>query len=124
MKEPLLEKRLSLNNFGSDDRGDKYCNSIQNSEAVVDFVSCNVANDTSVQRRNLNPVDALEFKAKGKNRKYDKNTEEVDAERNTQLAFIAFSYSINVRTSVEVITFLNDFQKRFKKTMKRFDIFL
>ncbi|KAL0215320.1 hypothetical protein P9112_007504 [Eukaryota sp. TZLM1-RC] len=33
-----------------------------NSEAVVDFVSCNVANDTLVHRRKLNPVSATEFK--------------------------------------------------------------
>ncbi|KAL0226754.1 hypothetical protein P9112_014078 [Eukaryota sp. TZLM1-RC] len=62
-KEPLLKETLSLNNFGSDDRGDVYCDWIDNSEAAVDFVSCNVANETLVQRRKLNPVDALEFKA-------------------------------------------------------------
>ncbi|KAL0227064.1 hypothetical protein P9112_014388 [Eukaryota sp. TZLM1-RC] len=47
IKEPLLKETLSLNNFGSDDRDDVYCDWIDNSEAVVDFVSCNVANDTS-----------------------------------------------------------------------------
>ncbi|KAL0226186.1 hypothetical protein P9112_013510 [Eukaryota sp. TZLM1-RC] len=64
IKEPLLKETLSLNNFGSDDRGDVYCDWIHNSEAVVDSVSCNVANDTLVHRRKLNPVSALEFKAK------------------------------------------------------------
>ncbi|KAL0219997.1 hypothetical protein P9112_005650 [Eukaryota sp. TZLM1-RC] len=63
IKEPLLKETLSLNNYGSDDRGDIYCDWIENSEAVVDFVSCNVANDTLVQRRKLNHVDALEYKA-------------------------------------------------------------
>ncbi|KAL0206503.1 hypothetical protein P9112_001810 [Eukaryota sp. TZLM1-RC] len=39
IKEPLLKETLSLNNFGSDDRGDVYCDWIDNSEAIVDFVS-------------------------------------------------------------------------------------
>ncbi|KAL0224301.1 hypothetical protein P9112_003691 [Eukaryota sp. TZLM1-RC] len=77
IKEPLLKETLSLNNFGSDDRGDVYCDWIDNSEAIVDFVSCNVANDTLVHRRKLNPVAALDFKAKEKHRKYDKDIEEV-----------------------------------------------
>ncbi|KAL0216391.1 hypothetical protein P9112_008575 [Eukaryota sp. TZLM1-RC] len=65
-KEPLLKETLSLNNFGSDDRGDVYCDWIDNSEAIVDFVPCNVANDTFVHRRKLNPVSTLDFKAKEK----------------------------------------------------------
>ncbi|KAL0211397.1 hypothetical protein P9112_009695 [Eukaryota sp. TZLM1-RC] len=101
---------LSLNNFGSDDRGDVYCNWIDNSEAIVDFGSCNVANDTLVHRRKLNPVTALDFKAKEKHRKYDKDIEEANADRNTQLVFIAFPFSINKRLSDEAETFLNDFQ--------------
>ncbi|KAL0213881.1 hypothetical protein P9112_006065 [Eukaryota sp. TZLM1-RC] len=68
IKEPLLKETLSLNNFGSD-RGDVYCDWIDNSEAIVDFVSCNVANDTLIHRRKLNPVTALYFKAKEKHRK-------------------------------------------------------
>ncbi|KAL0223660.1 hypothetical protein P9112_003050 [Eukaryota sp. TZLM1-RC] len=64
IKEPLLKETLSLNNFGSDDRDDVYCDWIENSETVVDFVSCNVASDTLVQRRKLNPVTVLEFEAK------------------------------------------------------------
>ncbi|KAL0219833.1 hypothetical protein P9112_005486 [Eukaryota sp. TZLM1-RC] len=48
IKEPLLKETLSLNNFGSDDRGDVYCDWIDNSEAIVDFVSSNAANDTLV----------------------------------------------------------------------------
>ncbi|KAL0205135.1 hypothetical protein P9112_000442 [Eukaryota sp. TZLM1-RC] len=63
-KEPLLKETLSLNIFGSDDRGDVYCDQIENSEADVDFVSCNFANDTLVQERRLSSVVALEFKAK------------------------------------------------------------
>ncbi|KAL0215302.1 hypothetical protein P9112_007486 [Eukaryota sp. TZLM1-RC] len=39
IKEPLLKETLSLNNFGSDDRGDVYCDWIENSEAVFDFAS-------------------------------------------------------------------------------------
>ncbi|KAL0210054.1 hypothetical protein P9112_010138 [Eukaryota sp. TZLM1-RC] len=66
IKEPLLKETLSLNNFGPDDRGDVYCDWIENSESIVDFVSCNVANDTLVHRRKLNPVTALDFKAKEK----------------------------------------------------------
>ncbi|KAL0215118.1 hypothetical protein P9112_007302 [Eukaryota sp. TZLM1-RC] len=124
IKEPLLKETLSLNNFGSDDRGDVYCDWIDNSEAIVDFVSCNVAN-TLVHRRKLNPVTALDFKAKEKHRKYDKDIEEANADRNTQLVFIAFPFSINGRLSDEAETFLNDFQKMVQeKTMKRFDIFL
>ncbi|KAL0213797.1 hypothetical protein P9112_005981 [Eukaryota sp. TZLM1-RC] len=46
IKAPLLKETVSLNNFGSDDRGDVYCDWIENSGVVVDFVSCNVANDT------------------------------------------------------------------------------
>ncbi|KAL0208149.1 hypothetical protein P9112_010736 [Eukaryota sp. TZLM1-RC] len=119
------EGTLSLNNFGSDDRGDVYCDWIDNSEAIVDFVSCNVANDTLVHRRKLNPVAALDFKAKKKHRKYDKDIEEANVDRNTQLVFIAFPFSLNGRLSVEAETFLNDFQKMVQeKTMKRFDIFL
>ncbi|KAL0208375.1 hypothetical protein P9112_010962 [Eukaryota sp. TZLM1-RC] len=53
IKEPLLKETLSLNNFGFDDRGDVYCDWIDNSEAIVDFVSCNIANDTLVHRKNL-----------------------------------------------------------------------
>ncbi|KAL0205935.1 hypothetical protein P9112_001242 [Eukaryota sp. TZLM1-RC] len=125
IKEPLLKETLSLNNFGSDDRGDVYCDWIDNSEAIVDFVSCNVANDTLVHRGKLNPVAALDFKAKEKHRKYDKDIEEANVDRNTQLVFIAFPFSINGRLSVEAETFLNDFQKMVQeKTMKRFDIFL
>ncbi|KAL0223211.1 hypothetical protein P9112_002601 [Eukaryota sp. TZLM1-RC] len=125
IKEPLLKETLSLNNFGSDDRGDVYCDWIDNSEAIVDFVSCNVANDTLVHRRKLNPVAALDFKAKEKHRKYDKEIEDANIDRNTQLVFIAFPFSINGRLSVEAETFLDDFQKMVKeKTMKRFDIFL
>ncbi|KAL0214949.1 hypothetical protein P9112_007133 [Eukaryota sp. TZLM1-RC] len=98
---------------------------IDNSEAIVDFVSCNVANDTLVHRRKLNPVAALDFKAKEKHRKYDKEIEDANVDRNTQLVFIAFPFSINGRLSVEAETFLDDFQKMVKeKTMKRFDIFL
>ncbi|KAL0223487.1 hypothetical protein P9112_002877 [Eukaryota sp. TZLM1-RC] len=124
IKEPLLKETLSLNNFGSDDRGDVYCDWIDNSEAIVDFVSCNVANDTLVHRRKLNLVTAHDFKAKEKHRKYDKDIEEANAERNTQLVFIAFPFSINGRLSVEAETFLDDFQKMVQeKTMKRFDIF-
>ncbi|KAL0205115.1 hypothetical protein P9112_000422 [Eukaryota sp. TZLM1-RC] len=113
IKEPLLKETLSLNNFGSDDRGDVYCDWIDNSEAIVDFVSCNVANDTfGSQKKNL----IL---------KYDKEIEDANIDRNTQLVFIAFPFSINGRLSVEAETFLDDFQKMVKaKTMKRFDIFL
>ncbi|KAL0211363.1 hypothetical protein P9112_009661 [Eukaryota sp. TZLM1-RC] len=64
IKEPLLKETLSLQNFGSDDRGDISCDWTDNSEAIVDFVSCNVANDILVQRKKINPVKALEFKAK------------------------------------------------------------
>ncbi|KAL0204852.1 hypothetical protein P9112_000159 [Eukaryota sp. TZLM1-RC] len=63
------EEALSLNSFGSNDRGDVYCEWIENSEAAVDFVSCNVANDTLVQRRKLNPLRALEFTVQGKTKK-------------------------------------------------------
>ncbi|KAL0215838.1 hypothetical protein P9112_008022 [Eukaryota sp. TZLM1-RC] len=63
IEEPLLRKTLSLNKFGSNDRGDLYCDWIDNSEVIVDFVSCNVANDFMVHRRKLSPVNALEFKA-------------------------------------------------------------
>ncbi|KAL0223114.1 hypothetical protein P9112_002504 [Eukaryota sp. TZLM1-RC] len=105
IKEPLLKETLSLNNFGSDDRGDVYCDWIDNSEAIVDFVSCNVANDTLVHRRKLNPVTALDFKAKEKHRKYDKDIEEANADRNTQLVFIAFPFSINGKLSDEAETF-------------------
>ncbi|KAL0205113.1 hypothetical protein P9112_000420 [Eukaryota sp. TZLM1-RC] len=76
IKEPLLKETLSLNNFGSDDRNDVCCDWIDNSEVIVDFVSCNVAIDTLVHRRKLNPVTALDFKAKEKHRKYDKDIEE------------------------------------------------
>ncbi|KAL0208241.1 hypothetical protein P9112_010828 [Eukaryota sp. TZLM1-RC] len=61
IKEPLLKETLSLNYFDSDDRGDVYCNWINNSEATDGFVSCNVANDILVHRRKLNPVAALNF---------------------------------------------------------------
>ncbi|KAL0227319.1 hypothetical protein P9112_014643 [Eukaryota sp. TZLM1-RC] len=99
IKEHLLKETLSLNNFGSDDRGDVYCDWIDNSEAIVDFVSCIVANDTLVHRRKLNPVSALDFKAKEKHSKYDKDNEEANVDRNTELAFIAFPFSINGRLS-------------------------
>ncbi|KAL0216194.1 hypothetical protein P9112_008378 [Eukaryota sp. TZLM1-RC] len=125
IEEPLLKETLSLNNFGSDDRSDVYCDWIDNSEPIVDFVSCNVTNDTLVHRRELNPVTTLDFKAKEKHRKYDKDIEEANADRNTQLVFIAFPFSINGRLSDETETFLNDFQKMVQeKTLKIFDIFL
>ncbi|KAL0215985.1 hypothetical protein P9112_008169 [Eukaryota sp. TZLM1-RC] len=57
MKEPLLKETLSPNSFASDNRDDVYCDWIDNSEAIVDFVSCNVANDTLVHRRKLNPME-------------------------------------------------------------------
>ncbi|KAL0215373.1 hypothetical protein P9112_007557 [Eukaryota sp. TZLM1-RC] len=52
IKELLLKETLSLNSFGSDDRNNVYRDWIENSETVVDFFSCNVANDTLVQRNN------------------------------------------------------------------------
>ncbi|KAL0208081.1 hypothetical protein P9112_010668 [Eukaryota sp. TZLM1-RC] len=100
-----------------------YTDWIDNSEAIVDFVSCYVANDTLVHRRKLNPVSVLDFKAKEKHRKYDKDIEEVNAGRNTPLVFIAFPFSMNGRLSVEAETFLNDFQKMVQEqTMKKFGI--
>ncbi|KAL0211087.1 hypothetical protein P9112_009385 [Eukaryota sp. TZLM1-RC] len=102
---------MSLNNFGSDDRGVVYCDWIDNSATVVDFVSCNVANDTLVYRRKLNLVGALEFKAKEKHRKYDKYIEEANAGRTRPLVLISFPFSINGTLSVEAGTFLNGFQK-------------
>ncbi|KAL0219708.1 hypothetical protein P9112_005361 [Eukaryota sp. TZLM1-RC] len=105
IKEPLLKETLSLNNFGSYDRGDVYCDWIDNSEAIVDFVSYNVANDTLVHRRKLNPVSAPDFKAKERHRKYGKDIEEAKADRNTQLVFIAFPFSINGRLSDEAEIF-------------------
>ncbi|KAL0226709.1 hypothetical protein P9112_014033 [Eukaryota sp. TZLM1-RC] len=95
IKEPLLKETLSLKNFGFDDRGDVYCDWIDKSEAVVNSVSCNVANGTLVHRRKLNPVSALEFKAIEKHRNYDKDIEEATTDRNTQLVFITFPFSIN-----------------------------
>ncbi|KAL0209100.1 hypothetical protein P9112_011687 [Eukaryota sp. TZLM1-RC] len=125
IKEPLLKETLSLNNFSSDDRGDVYCDWIDKSEVIVDFVSCNVANDTLVNRRKLNPVSALDFKVKEKHRKYDKDIEEANADRNTLLDLIAFPSLINGRLSDEAETFLNDFHIMVQeKTMKRFDILL
>ncbi|KAL0207613.1 hypothetical protein P9112_012241 [Eukaryota sp. TZLM1-RC] len=63
--------------------------------------------------------------SKEKHRKYDKDIEEDNAGRNTQLVFIPFPFSINGRLSVEAANFLNDFQTMVQeKTMKRFDIFL
>ncbi|KAL0208479.1 hypothetical protein P9112_011066 [Eukaryota sp. TZLM1-RC] len=124
INEPLLKETLSSNNFGSDDRRDVYCDWNDNSEAIVDFVSCNVANDTLVHRRKLNPVNDLDFKAKEKHRKYDKDIEEANVARNTQLVFIAFPFSINGRLSDEAEIFLNDFQKMVQEKTIRFDIFL
>ncbi|KAL0223849.1 hypothetical protein P9112_003239 [Eukaryota sp. TZLM1-RC] len=125
IKKLLLKETLPLNNFGSDDRGDVYCDWIDNSEAVVDFVSCKVANETLVHRRKPNPVGASEFKAEEKHRKHDRDIKEANAGRNTPLVFIAFPFSINGRLSVEAEIFLNDYQKMVQeKTMKRFDIFL
>ncbi|KAL0216398.1 hypothetical protein P9112_008582 [Eukaryota sp. TZLM1-RC] len=97
IKEPLLKETIFLNNFGFDDRGDVYCDWTDNSEVIVDFVSCNVANDTLVHRRKLNPVSALDFKAKENHRKYENDIEKVNADGNTQLVFIAFPFSINGR---------------------------
>ncbi|KAL0214377.1 hypothetical protein P9112_006561 [Eukaryota sp. TZLM1-RC] len=119
IKEPLLKEIFSLNNFGSDDRGDLYGNWINNSEAIVDFVSCIVANDILVHIRILNPVDALEFKAKEKHRKYDKDIEEPNADRNKPLVFIVFPLSINGRLSVEARPFLIISKKWFKKNNEK-----
>ncbi|KAL0211509.1 hypothetical protein P9112_009807 [Eukaryota sp. TZLM1-RC] len=105
IKEPLLKETLSLNNFISDDRGDVYCDCIGNFEAVVDLVSCNVANDTLVQRRKLNPVKPFEFRAKEKRRKYDKKIEEANTDRNRPLGFSVFPFSINGKLSIEAGTF-------------------
>ncbi|KAL0208707.1 hypothetical protein P9112_011294 [Eukaryota sp. TZLM1-RC] len=111
IKEPLLKATLSLNNFSSDDRRGVYCDWIDNSEVVVDFVSCKFAKNTLVQRRKFSPVKALEFKAKEKHRKYDKDIEESNADRNRPLVFIAFPFSINGGLSVETGAFSNDFKK-------------
>ncbi|KAL0205247.1 hypothetical protein P9112_000554 [Eukaryota sp. TZLM1-RC] len=123
IKEPLLKETLPLKNIGSDDRGDVNCDFIENSEAVVDFVSCNVANDNLVHKGKLNPVSALEFKAKEKHRKYDK-VKDTNAGRNRPLVFIVFPFSINVKLSVETGTFLNDYHKMLQqKTVIGFDNF-
>ncbi|KAL0204720.1 hypothetical protein P9112_000027 [Eukaryota sp. TZLM1-RC] len=107
IKEPLLKETLSLNNFGSDDRGDVYCDWIDNSEAIVDFVSCNVAKRYfGSQKKNLILWLLWIFKSKRKNiEKYDKEIEDANVDRNTQLVFIAFPFSINGRLSVEAETF-------------------
>ncbi|KAL0219229.1 hypothetical protein P9112_004882 [Eukaryota sp. TZLM1-RC] len=116
IKESLLKETLSLNNLGSDDRGDIHCDWIDNSEAIV-------ANDTLVHRRKLNPVSALDFKTKEKHRKYAKAIEEANADRNTQLVYIVFPFSLNRRISVETGSVVNDFHKMVQeKIMKRFDI--
>ncbi|KAL0216661.1 hypothetical protein P9112_008845 [Eukaryota sp. TZLM1-RC] len=115
IKVPLLKETLLLNNFGFDDRGDVYCDLLENTEAVVDSVSCYVANDSLVQRRKLNPVDALEFRAKEKHRKYDKDTKKANANRNRPLVFIAFPFSIHRRLSIAAKYLLNHFQKLVKK---------
>ncbi|KAL0210280.1 hypothetical protein P9112_010364 [Eukaryota sp. TZLM1-RC] len=101
----------SQNYFGCGDKVAVYCDWIDNSEATFDFVSCNDANDTVVHRGKLGPVSVLDFKAKERHRKYDTDTEEANVDRNTQLVFIAFLFSINGRLSDEAETFLNDFQK-------------
>ncbi|KAL0206685.1 hypothetical protein P9112_001992 [Eukaryota sp. TZLM1-RC] len=76
IKEPLLREILSFN-----------------SEAVVDFVSCKVASDTLVLKKNLNPVNALENKANEKHRKYDKDIKEAHADRNKPFIFIVLLFS-------------------------------
>ncbi|KAL0206460.1 hypothetical protein P9112_001767 [Eukaryota sp. TZLM1-RC] len=119
IKEPLLKETLSLNNFGFDDRGDVYCDWVDNYKAVVDFVSCNVVNDTLVHRRKLNPIGALGFKAKEKHRKYDKDIEESNADRNRPLVLLLFSFSINERLLVEGATSLNVFSKNGTKKKKK-----
>ncbi|KAL0226842.1 hypothetical protein P9112_014166 [Eukaryota sp. TZLM1-RC] len=88
IREPLPKETLSLINFGFDDKGDVYCDWIENSEAVANFVFCNVANNILVQKRKLNPVSALEFKAKEKSRKYDNDIEEANADRNRPLVVL------------------------------------
>ncbi|KAL0206913.1 hypothetical protein P9112_012624 [Eukaryota sp. TZLM1-RC] len=90
IKEPLLKETLSLNNFGSDYRGDMYCDWIDNSDFLVDFVSCNVANNTLVQKRKFNPVKALEFKGNEKHRKYDEDIEDVDFDWKRLLVLLFF----------------------------------
>ncbi|KAL0205606.1 hypothetical protein P9112_000913 [Eukaryota sp. TZLM1-RC] len=95
-----------MSNCDSDGVGDIHCDWIENSEAVDDFVSCNVANDNLVQRRKLNP---LEFKALRKDRKYDKDIEEANTDRNRPLVFIAFPFLTNGRL-LEAGIFLNYFQ--------------
>ncbi|KAL0224113.1 hypothetical protein P9112_003503 [Eukaryota sp. TZLM1-RC] len=74
IQEPMLKETFSLNNFGSDDRGDLL---------LTLSLSCNVANDTLVHRRKLNPVSAPDFKAKEKHRRYDKDIEVANTGRNT-----------------------------------------
>ncbi|KAL0210275.1 hypothetical protein P9112_010359 [Eukaryota sp. TZLM1-RC] len=118
-KEPLLKQTRSLNNFASGDKVDVYCDWIDNSEAIFDFVSCNDANDTVVHRGKLDPVSVLDFKAKEKHRKYDKDTEEANVDRNIQLVFIAFLFSINERLSDDEETVLNDFQKMVQKNNEK-----
>ncbi|KAL0220021.1 hypothetical protein P9112_005674 [Eukaryota sp. TZLM1-RC] len=125
---PLLRKTLSLNKFWFEGRDDIYCYWIDNSELVVDFVSCNVANDSLVQRRTLSPVDAVdavESKVDEKQRKYVKDIGEANADRKTPLVFIVVPFSMNERLSVEAGNFLNDFHKLVQEeTMKRFDVLL
>ncbi|KAL0216616.1 hypothetical protein P9112_008800 [Eukaryota sp. TZLM1-RC] len=52
-KEPLLTETPPLNNFGSDDIGDVYCDWIENAEAVVDYVSHNVQMTLWFKEENL-----------------------------------------------------------------------
>ncbi|KAL0214764.1 hypothetical protein P9112_006948 [Eukaryota sp. TZLM1-RC] len=98
IKEPLLKETLSLNNFGSNDRDDVSCDWVDNSEAVVEFVSCNVANDTLIQRRKLNHVGAFELKAKEKHRRNDNDIEDANAGRDRALDFIAFLLTYKRKT--------------------------
>ncbi|KAL0207215.1 hypothetical protein P9112_011843 [Eukaryota sp. TZLM1-RC] len=124
IKEPLLKETLSLNNLVL---------MIEVMYTVIGLIILKLLLTLShvmlqmilwFTEEKLNPVAALDFKAKEKHRKNDKDIEEANVDRNTQLVFIAFPFSINGRLSVEAETFWMTSKKMVQEKNNEKDLIL
>ncbi|KAL0226877.1 hypothetical protein P9112_014201 [Eukaryota sp. TZLM1-RC] len=92
IKEPLLKETLSSNSFGSDDRGNVYCDLIENSEVVIDFVIFSMFffwfKFKSTHRIKFDFLNQSVIC----NIREDKDIEEANADRNRPLVSIAFPF--------------------------------
>ncbi|KAL0227210.1 hypothetical protein P9112_014534 [Eukaryota sp. TZLM1-RC] len=117
IKEPLLKETLSLNNFGSDDRGDVYCDVMN----VVDVVTVDVCKKNALKnaQSEVSPLDDSELY---KRKKYANPLKELKHVRHVDYQICPFAISLYGRLGKTAMNFIDDFENLVKRRMnKRFD---